>query len=469
LIDEDGRLVNRWQDPDGYSGGAGMYLTERGTLVRTLLIGNSGRAGAGAGGLIREYNWDGDVIWDFVYDDPTYWTHHDIELLPNGNVLITAFETVVLDETGSCRNTDGSINRAPVPQGRQLDHLIEVKPDYENGAGGEIVWEWHLCDHLGADDPGKWSGPQNYNSIDYHPERDHILIGCNACNELFIIDHDTTSAEAKGPAGDFIYRWGNPANFGVSGDRVLGSQHTVRFIKSEFGVNLGSDKNKGQRKKAKRNNVGNIILYNNRHTACESPGCSAVIEIEPPYDEATNSYTAPEAGVGYLPTDGAVEIEQIVDETGPRAFFSPFLSSGQKLPNKKYLIDVGAGFPVTEFLEMNDAGSVYWKYIPPVATFSPGRSPASDWPLGKPDDICMLADASGLPGDPDGAGPLDGATQWPFRATRYAEDFKGFEEVDIEDDGPLLTDVTPFPGEEYGPCPMPVGDDSGDDDSSDDD
>ena len=37
----------------------------------------------------------------------------------------------------------------------------------------------------------------------------------------------------------------------------------VRWIKNEFGVNLGSDKNKGQRKKAARNNVGNIVAFNN--------------------------------------------------------------------------------------------------------------------------------------------------------------------------------------------------------------
>ena len=68
----------------------------------------------------------------------------------------------------------------------------------------------------------------------------------------------------------------------------------------------------------------------------------------------------------------------------------------------------------------------------------------------------MLADASGLPGDPDGEGPLAGATQWYFRAIRYTADFKGFEEVDLVDDGPLLTDVTPFAGKEYGPCPTLV-------------
>ena len=184
LIDRKGRLINRWEDPDGHSGGAAMFLSDRGTLVRATLVGNSGIAGGGAGGLIREYDWYGNVIWDFVYDDVDAWTHHDIALMPNGNVMITAFERVILDESGSCRNENGEINRSgSATEGARFDHLIEVKPDYETGSGGEIVWEWHVCDHLGANDPGKWdpARPQNYNSFDYNPYRDQIVIGCNAC------------------------------------------------------------------------------------------------------------------------------------------------------------------------------------------------------------------------------------------------------------------------------------------------
>ena len=190
LIDHEGRLINRWEDPDGYSAGGAMFLSDRGTLVRATLVGNSGNAGAGAGGLIREYSWYGKVFWEFVYDDVDAWQHHDIVLMPNGNVMITAFERVILDETtGSCRNQYGEINRSgSATEGVAFDHLIEVKPDYKTG-GAEIVWDWHLCDHLGANDPGKWdpARPQNFNSLDYNPYRDQILIGCNFCNELFII------------------------------------------------------------------------------------------------------------------------------------------------------------------------------------------------------------------------------------------------------------------------------------------
>ncbi|MBT8077434.1 MAG: aryl-sulfate sulfotransferase [Gammaproteobacteria bacterium] len=324
LIDGKGRLIKRWQDPDGYSGGASSYLTKRGTLVRAMLKGDSGNAGAGNGGLIREYDWDGNVIWDYDYDDPSYWTHHDIALMPNGHVIITAFEFVLLDENNSCRNADGSINRVdPETEGAQrFDHLIEVDPNYKTGYGGKTEWEWHLCDHLDdGTSAAKWdvSLNQSYNAINYTALRDQILIGCNACNEMFIIDHNTNSHEAAGSKGDFIYRWGNPGNYGATGDTLLGGQHTVRFIRPEFGNDLLNHGN--------TNNTGNIIAYNNRHMGFNS----AVIEITPPYNAATNDYGTHAPGVGFEPADYAAVLMDITDDTGARNFFSGFLSSGQKL------------------------------------------------------------------------------------------------------------------------------------------
>ena len=447
LIDRKGRLLNRWDDPDGYSAGGAMFLSKRGTLVRATLVGNSGNAGAGAGGLIREYDWYGNVIWEFVYDDVDAWQHHDIVLMPKGNVLITAFERVILDETtGSCRNEYGEINRSgSATEGVAFDHLIEVKPDYKNG-GGEIVWEWHLCDHLGADDPGKWdpAWPQNFNSLDYDPHRDQILIGCNFCNELFIIDRSIDSEEAQGPAGDFLYRWGNPQNYGrgTAEDQKLAFNHTVRFITNEFGFKLG--KGKKHKKSPNGNGFGNIIAYNNRHEvngpcANGSPICSAIVEITPPYHKKSNSYEQPPAGLPYGPADFSSVVQNIVDGTGNRDFDSRFLSSGQKLYHDRVSINVGAGRPVTEFFVTDSAGDVQWHYVPPVFSFNPGRTGGGD----KDPDLCMTADAAALPA---------GGTQWPFRAIRYAKKFKGFEHVRIKR-GPLLTDVEPLPGLDYGPCP----------------
>ena len=47
---------------------------------------------AGAGGLFEEYDWSGHLIWEYAYDSPTHLAHHDFEVMPNGDLLIVAWE-----------------------------------------------------------------------------------------------------------------------------------------------------------------------------------------------------------------------------------------------------------------------------------------------------------------------------------------------------------------------------------------
>ena len=55
------------------------------------------------------------------------------------------------------------------------------------------------------------------NSIAYNARFDQIMISCYGLSEILIIDHSTTTKEAKahtggkhGKGGDLLYRWGNP-------------------------------------------------------------------------------------------------------------------------------------------------------------------------------------------------------------------------------------------------------------------
>ena len=68
------------------------------------------------------------------------------------------------------------------------------------------------------------------NSIDYNEEFDQILISVCNFNEIWVIDHSTTTAEAaghtggnSGKGGDLLYRWGNPAAYraGTTSDQKL--------------------------------------------------------------------------------------------------------------------------------------------------------------------------------------------------------------------------------------------------------
>src|SRR5262249_23204710 len=77
------------------------------------------------------------------------------------------------------------------------------------------------------------------NAVDYNAELDQIMLSTPEFNEIWIIDHGTTTAEAaghtrgrRGKGGDLLYRWGNPATYRAGGpkDKTLFFQHNAHWI-----------------------------------------------------------------------------------------------------------------------------------------------------------------------------------------------------------------------------------------------
>ena len=238
LIDNCGWVVHRWESD--FLPSQSVYLLENSHLLRaakTPGITHPTINSGGGGERVQEIDAAGNILWDFTYFDPTHRMHHDIEPLPNGNVLILAWEYKSYGEAiAAGRNPALLPDLALWPE-----MIIEVKPNGTNS--GEIVWEWHLWDHMIQDyDPSKANfgvvkdhpelldlnfvsdipelGDADWvhlNSIDYNPELKQILFCSAGLNELYIIDHSTSTAEAashsggdSGKGGDLLYRWGNP-------------------------------------------------------------------------------------------------------------------------------------------------------------------------------------------------------------------------------------------------------------------
>ena len=81
------------------------------------------------------------------------------------------------------------------------------------------------------------------NGIDYNENLDQIAISCKNTNEIYIIDHSTTTEEAaghsggnSGKGGDILYRYGNPESYQRGGpdEQVLFAQHDVQWIKDGY-------------------------------------------------------------------------------------------------------------------------------------------------------------------------------------------------------------------------------------------
>jgi hypothetical protein len=357
LIDNWGRLVHSWQSE--YNTAMSVYLLENGNLLRTGKL----AIGAGAGGLIQKVDWDGTVLWEYEYISDDYLQHHDIEPMPNGNVLILAWEYL----TDSVAIAAG---RDPALLSDSLiwpEHLVEVQPIGTDS--GVIVWEWHLWDHIIQDfDPTK----PNYgvvadhpelidlnlavdgnpdwvhgNSVDYNPDLDQVVLSLRRPSEFWVIDHSTTTSEAAGSTGgnsgmggDIIYRWGNPQVYGAGtvDDQILFYQHDVHWI--EPGL-------PGE---------GNILVFNNG-TGRPDGNYSTVDEITTPVDEY-GSYPQPASGSSHGPS--ATTWTYKADP--PEDFFGIRTSGAQRLPNGNTLICIG---PLGEFFEVTVDGEVVWRYKNP--------------------------------------------------------------------------------------------------------
>lgn len=167
LVDLQGKIVREWKSD--YTPALSAYLLENGHLLRPAADrqANGGGFAPGAGGRIQEFDWDGNLVWNYAIDIEGLRPHHDICRLPNGNVLVIATEHKTTEQAVAA-------GRRPESVGEQLlpDCLLEIKPT--GATTGEVVWEWHAWDHLIQDvDKSK----PDYGEVAEHPERIDVNFG----------------------------------------------------------------------------------------------------------------------------------------------------------------------------------------------------------------------------------------------------------------------------------------------------
>ena len=159
LIDRKGNVAHSWKAST--QPGLIQYLLPNGHLLRAGNLKTLGvwAEGRGAGGRVEELDWDGNVVWQYEIADDGAMQHHDIEPLPNGNVLILAWERKTAAEAlAAGRNPKLLSSNELWPE-----KIVEYSP-----ATKTVVWEWHVWDHVVQErDPSL----ANYGDVSAHPEK----------------------------------------------------------------------------------------------------------------------------------------------------------------------------------------------------------------------------------------------------------------------------------------------------------
>lgn len=343
LLNTQGVFAHTWSCPTPYS--YSMALKPDGHIVRTAVhTGNSFFTPA-ISGKVQELDPQGQVVWEFIYSTANYVTHHDMCLMPNGNVLLLAYVKRTLAELQAMGYT-GNTARYP---GR----IIEIEP---TGNTAQVVWQWDIEDRfIQYVDPNKpnylpiadhperlninvaasGSGIDWFheNGIDYNPELDQIAFSARHLNEIFIIDHSTTTAEAAGHSGgnggrggDFLFRWGKPANYGVAGtQRIPNAVHDVRWIKPG------------------RPGAGQLMFVNNN-----IGGNTTAIDVIDPE----------RVGANYPWTPGTVWGPDMHAWRHTCLTYASGQSAADRLPDGNTFVALSGGF----MYEINSSGQLVWQY-----------------------------------------------------------------------------------------------------------
>jgi len=337
LVDKKGNKLFTWTFDEQL--GNDFELLSNGNAIGIFKTDNPSFTFGGYGGIVKIIEPNGTINWEFTYSSNTYISHHDVELLPNGNVLILVWEQI---STNASQQNGANTNHVLYPE-----KIIEVNPNTD-----EIVWEWRSWNHIiqefddtklnygiVADNPQRinvnYDIPPNgdlmhINGFDYDEDKDIIYLSVNHYSEIWVIDHSTTSEEATGTTGgaygkggDLLYRFGNPTAYNNTfGERSFYNNHFPNLIEN------GEPGN------------GNVLIYMNGNNIFQS----SVFEFEMPtlFNLTPNANNEPTLVWSYTNPD----------------LFNGKVSGANRLSNGNTLICEGD----YGYWEVTPNGEIAWKY-----------------------------------------------------------------------------------------------------------
>jgi Arylsulfotransferase (ASST) len=354
LIDMAGTEVHRWPhigspsrmlDPalaGGARGEVGLQLSALPANGTGLVPGMPAEFRNKTMGVV---DWNDNVLWEWGAQAPggAARQHHDWQRLPNGDTAMLVNISRVIPGFGQREMLD--------------DAIYVVNPE------GAIVWKWMVSEHL------KEFGftPAELALIRQSKEPDYFHT-----NDMFVLDRNRwdESGDKRFAPGNILINSRN-GNVAVIIDRSTG--HVVWRIGPDYSATRSlsfapkiktvprpldqiSGEHDAYMIPEGRPGAGNILIFDNQGEAGFPPvplqvvGGSRVIEIDPLEKTIVWEYSARNSG------------------QADWQFYSPFISSAERLPNGNTLIDEGIN---GRFFQVTPEGDIVWEYISPVTGPAP--------------------------------------------------------------------------------------------------
>lgn len=364
LIDMNGAEVKLWK---------GLQGLPNKMLPGGYVMGSTGERNSQYGFQdyldVIQVDWDGNIVWKFnkfeYIEDPgeePQWMarqHHDFQREGNPVGYYAPDMEPLTDRGNNLFLCHRNLNNKDISDKPLLDECI-----IETTWDGEIIWEWVASDHFFEFDwseearnilfrdpntrhcGGDWMhinsmsalGPNKWfdaGDTRFHP--DNIIWSGRETNIAAIIDKQS---------GNIVWKIGPDYNTSKELKKlgwIIGMHHVHMIPKGLPGE-------------------GNVLIFDNGGWAgygAPNPGAptgvkaalrdySRVLEIDPTTLKIVWQYTPAEAGFR-VPLDS-------------NRFFSPFVSSAQRLPNGNTLITEGSG---GRFIEVTSGHEIVWEYISP--------------------------------------------------------------------------------------------------------
>ena len=358
LIDGSGTVVHSWlgTTPPALS----QYLLPDGDMLRTR---NITGGGGGVGGGIERMSYGGLAEWQFTFLTPTLTPHHDIEVLPNGNVLM-----IVWEEVGRRGRRDRLKGAIPATvQAPSFDSRRDLRDRCRSGRRpGAVVWEWHA---MGSPRAGlrpepaelrRRRGPSRAdrhqlrpatttgstsNGIDYNPALDQIAL--SVLNFSRDLDHRPQHddrprrpshsggkfGQGRRPAVPLRQRGRCTTAATLGGTGLLHFTHDVQWIEPG------------------RPGAGNLIVFNNGNSR-PSGTWSSADEWIPPVDTQGNYPIQP--GVAFRPTGLHWTY------SSPGSFHTAIMGGVERLASGNTLITESTSGRI---FEVDPAGAITWTFL----------------------------------------------------------------------------------------------------------